>query len=165
MKLNQIPALKASKSSKRVGRGIGSGKGKTAGRGTKGQKSRSGVSLLGNTGGNRPFWKSIPRRGFKNERFALKAYALNLKDINILVETKKIKETISLDSLKKEGLAPKRADTLRILGQGDLKSPLKIQAHHFSKTAEEKITKLGGECIKIACPVQGPKTGKTAREA
>ncbi|MBN1783925.1 MAG: 50S ribosomal protein L15 [Alphaproteobacteria bacterium] len=162
MKLNELSALKASKSAKRVGRGIGSGKGKTAGRGHKGQKSRSGVSLLGFIGGPLPFWRSIPRRGFKNGAFSQKAFALNLKELQVLVDAKKIKDTVSLALLQEKGVAPKKANVLRLLGQGDLKTVLKIEAHHATASAVEKMKKLGGEIKFIALPKQGPSTGKTA---
>ncbi len=162
MKLNELSALKSSKSAKRVGRGIGSGKGKTCGRGHKGQKSRSGVSLLGFIGGPLPFWRSIPKRGFKNADFGQKASAINLKEIQVLIDTKKIKDKISLSILQEKGLANKKAEILRILGQGELKTSLKIEAHHLSKSAEEKLKKLGAEVKMIALPKQGPKTGKTA---
>ena len=164
MKLNQLSALKATKSIKRVGRGIGSGKGKTAGRGHKGQKSRSGVSVLGFIGGPLPFWRSIPRRGFKNAKFSQKSYALNLKEIQVLLDTKKIKE-VTLDSLKKVGVAPKNAVLLRILGQGDLKTPVKIETHHLTASTLEKLKKLGAEVKMIQMPVAGPKIGKTSKKS
>lgn len=162
MKLNELSALKASKSAKRVGRGIGSGKGKTAGRGHKGQKSRSGVSLLGFIGGPLPFWRSIPKRGFKNGAFAQKAFALNLKELQTLVDAKKIKDKVSLALLQEKGVAPKRANVLRILGQGELKAVLKIEAHHATASAADKLQKAGSEIKLLALPKQGPSKGKTA---
>ncbi|MHA1541022.1 MAG: 50S ribosomal protein L15 [Alphaproteobacteria bacterium] len=161
MKLNELPALKSSKSAKRVGRGIGSGKGKTCGRGHKGQKSRSGVSLLGFIGGPLPFWRSIPKKGFKNA-FCQKAVGINLQELQALVDAKKIKNSVSLVELQKKDLVSKKANVLRILGQGELKTVLKIEAHHMTKTAEAKLKKLGAEIKIIALPKQGPKTGKTA---
>jgi len=161
MKLNELSALKSSKSAKRVGRGIGSGKGKTCGRGHKGQKSRSGVSLLGFIGGPLPFWRSIPKKGFKNA-FSQKAVGVNLQELQALVDAKKIKNSVSLLELQEKGLVSNKANILRILGQGELKTSLKIEAHHLTKTAEEKLKKLGAEIKMIALPKQGPKIGKTA---
>ncbi|MBN2676340.1 MAG: 50S ribosomal protein L15 [Alphaproteobacteria bacterium] len=162
MKLNELSALKSSKSVKRVGRGIGSGKGKTCGRGHKGQKSRSGVSLLGFIGGPLQIWRTIPKRGFKNKRFASFCSEMNLAELEMLVSAKKIKDTVSVELLQKLDLL-KSGALLRILGQGKLKTALTVEAHHFSKSAEEAIKKAGGEVVVLPKPVRGPKIGKTAK--
>ena len=130
---------------KRLGRGQGSGKGGTATRGHKGAKSRSGYSKkLGFEGGQMPLQRRIPKFGFKNiNRVEYKP--VNLSKIQELRESKKVKKgIINAESLISNGLVKKK-DLVKILGNGDLKDAVKVEAHKFSKSAKEKIEKSGGE--------------------
>jgi large subunit ribosomal protein L15 len=135
------PARGANKSRKRIGLGMGSGHGKTATRGSKGQRSRAGSRLRpGFEGGQMPLHRRVPKRGFTNifkKYFAL----VNLKDL----EKFSAGDLITPEFLKKHGLIKKLRDGLKVLGEGELKAPLQISAHHFSKTAKEKIEKAGGK--------------------
>ena len=126
---------------KRVGLGMGSGHGKTATRGSKGQRSRAGSRLRpGFEGGQMPLHRRLPKRGFTN--IFKKYYALvNLKDLGQF----SAKEKITPEFLLKHGLIKKLLDGLKVLGEGELKAPLEISAHHFSKSAREKIKKAGGK--------------------
>ena len=130
---------------KRLGRGQGSGKGGTATRGHKGAKSRSGYSKkLGFEGGQMPLQRRIPKFGFKNiNRVEYKP--VNLSKLQELIESKKVKKgIINAESLISNGLV-KKNDLVKILGNGDLKDAVKVEAHKFSKSAQEKIEKSGGE--------------------
>ena len=130
---------------KRLGRGQGSGKGGTATRGHKGAKSRSGYSKkLGFEGGQMPLQRRIPKFGFKNiNRVEYKP--VNLTKLQELIDSKKVKKgIINAESLISNGLV-KKNDLVKILGNGDLKDAVKVEAHKFSKSAQEKIEKLGGE--------------------
>jgi large subunit ribosomal protein L15 len=126
---------------KRVGLGMGSGHGKTATRGSKGQRSRAGSRMRpGFEGGQMPLHRRLPKRGFTN--IFKKYYALvNLKDLGKFGANEKI----TPEFLLKHGLIKKLLDGLKVLGEGELKSPLEISAHHFSKSALEKIQKAGGK--------------------
>tara|TARA_Y100000590_G_scaffold455288_1_gene603646 strand:- start:959 stop:1417 length:459 start_codon:yes stop_codon:yes gene_type:complete len=129
----------------RVGRGIGSGKGKTSGRGVKGQKSRSGVSIKSFEGGQMPLYRRLPKRGFKT--FKKKKIAkINLINIQNLIDNKKIKpeSKINLETLIKDKIIDKSITQYKILGTGVLKSKLNIEANFSSKSAKEKIEKAGG---------------------
>ena len=133
---------------KRLGRGQGSGKGGTATRGHKGAKSRSGYSKkLGFEGGQMPLQRRIPKFGFKNiNRVDYKP--VNLSKLQELIDSKKVKKgLINAESLISNGLV-KKNDLVKILGNGDLKDAVKVEAHKFSKSAQEKIEKSGGE-VKI----------------
>ena len=130
---------------KRLGRGQGSGKGGTATRGHKGAKSRSGYSKkLGFEGGQMPLQRRIPKFGFKNiNRVEYKP--VNLSKLQELIDSKKVKKgLINAESLRSNGLV-KKNDLVKILGNGDLKDAVKVEAHKFSKSAQEKIEKSGGE--------------------
>ena len=130
---------------KRLGRGQGSGKGGTATRGHKGAKSRSGYSKkLGFEGGQMPLQRRIPKFGFKNiNRVEYKP--VNLSKLQELIDSKKVKKgIINTESLISNGLV-KKNDLVKILGNGDLKDAVKVEAHKFSKSAQEKIEKSGGE--------------------
>ena len=130
---------------KRLGRGQGSGKGGTATRGHKGAKSRSGYSRkLGFEGGQMPLQRRIPKFGFKNiNRVEYKP--VNLSKLQELIDSKKVKKgIINAESLISNGLV-KKNDLVKILGNGDLKDAVKVEAHKFSKSAQEKIEKSGGE--------------------
>ena len=134
------PPQGATKARKRRGQGMGTGHGKTAARGHKGQRSRSGARLrTGFEGGQMPLQRRLPKRGFTN--IFKKRYAIvNLVDLDAFGPNEKI----TPEFLAGQGLIKKLGDGLRILGNGELKAPLKIWAHHFSKTALEKIQKAGG---------------------
>ncbi|MFL2617024.1 MAG: 50S ribosomal protein L15 [Flavobacteriaceae bacterium] len=130
---------------KRLGRGQGSGKGGTATRGHKGAKSRSGYSKkLGFEGGQMPLQRRIPKFGFKNiNRVDYKP--VNLSKLQELIDSKKVKKgIINAESLISNGIV-KKNDLVKILGNGDLKDAVKVEAHKFSKSAQEKIEKSGGE--------------------
>jgi large subunit ribosomal protein L15 len=134
---------------KRLGRGIGSGHGKTAGRGHKGQHSRNGVSFLPIfQGGTMPLVRRIPKRGFNN-RWAKTVAAVNLGDLN---DAFKSGDNVTPESLAAANLIKGCYDELKILGDGELTKKLKISAHRFSKTASEKISKAGGEAIVLPGP-------------
>ena len=129
----------------RVGRGIGSGKGKTSGRGMKGQKSRSGVAIKNFEGGQMPLFRRLPKRGFnpiKKEKIAI----INLGKIQSLLDTKRINsETkIDLDLLKKNNIISKSYKKIKILGSGEIKDKIDVNVDFFSKSAEEKLKKIGG---------------------
>ena len=137
---------KINKSKIRVGRGIGSGKGKTSGRGVKGQKSRSGVAIKSFEGGQMPLYRRLPKRGFKSMREDMVAI-LNLSKIQNIIDKKKndIKGNINLKALKEKKLINKKFIKLKILGTGEIKSNVEISAHFASKQALAKIEKAGGK--------------------
>ena len=144
MELNNL--AKNNKKKTRVGRGIGSGRGKTSSRGHKGQKSRSGVAIKSFEGGQMPLYRRLPKRGFKalkRDNIAI----LNLSKIQNICEKNKdeFKSLINLKSLKKNKLINKKYLKLKILGSGELKTKIDITAHFASKQAQEKITKVGGK--------------------
>tara|TARA_X000001036_G_scaffold438056_1_gene484904 strand:+ start:793 stop:1245 length:453 start_codon:yes stop_codon:yes gene_type:complete len=144
MELNNL--VKNNKKKIRVGRGIGSGRGKTSSRGHKGQKSRSGVAIKSFEGGQMPLYRRLPKRGFKV--FNKKSVAiLNLAKIQNIYEKNKnqLKETLDLKSLKDNKLINKKYLKLKILGAGELKVKLDINAHFASEQAKEKIIKAGGK--------------------
>jgi large subunit ribosomal protein L15 len=136
---------KINKTKIRVGRGIGSGKGKTSGRGVKGQKSRSGVAIKSFEGGQMPLYRRLPKRGFnpiKKENIAI----INLNKIQSYIDKKNIKVTDTLNSelLKKLKLINKNSIKLKILGSGEIKDKINIEADLASKSAVTKLEKLGG---------------------
>lgn len=142
MQLNTFKKLPGHTKAKRIGRGIGSGKGKTGGRGVKGQKSRTGVSLAGFEGGQNPLYRRVPKRGFTNI-FADTVYAINLKVISGLLEKETFTKSLDIQTLRELGLI-KLSDKnpkLKIIGDYALKTPVKIVAHKFSKGAEESLKK------------------------
>ena len=144
MKLNSL--VKNNKKKLRVGRGIGSGKGKTSSRGHKGQKSRSGVAIKSFEGGQMPLYRRLPKRGFKS--LSKKNMAiLNLSKIQNIYEKNKneFKSSLDLKSLKERKIINKKYLKLKILGTGELKTKIDITAHFASKQAQEKITKAGGK--------------------
>jgi large subunit ribosomal protein L15 len=139
--------IKKHKSRKRIGRGIGSGTGKTSGRGHKGAGSRNGNSTrVTFTGGNMPLVQRIPKRGFNN-RWALKVAVVNLGQIDGAFEKG---EEVTLESLAAKNLARGRFDVLKVLGDGELKKKLKISAHRFSASAKEKLEQAGAEMVLLA---------------
>ena len=144
MKLNNL--IKSNKKKIRVGRGIGSGKGKTSSRGHKGQKSRSGVAIKSFEGGQMPLYRRLPKRGFKT--FKKKDIAvLNLSKIQKICEKNKevLNKTMDLKVLKDKKLVNKKYLKLKILGSGEIKNKIDITAHFVSKQAQEKIQKSGGK--------------------
>ena len=136
---------KINKSKMRVGRGIGSGKGKTSGRGVNGQKSRSGVAIKSFEGGQMPLYRRLPKRGF-NPISKVNIAILNLEKIQSYIDSKSINtsDTINSELLKKNKLINKSSDKLKILGTGEIKDKINIVADLASKSAIEKLEKIGG---------------------
>ena len=145
--LNTLNNVKTKKI--RVGRGIGSGKGKTSGRGVKGQKSRSGVAIKSFEGGQMPLYRRLPKRGF-NPINKKDVAVINLGELQKLIDTKKINTDaiINIDSFKKNKIFRKSINKFKVLSNGDFKSKIDIEADYSSKIAKEKIEKAGGQ-IKI----------------
>ena len=144
MELNNL--IKTNKKKIRLGRGIGSGKGKTSARGHKGQKSRSGVAIKSFEGGQMPLYRRLPKRGFKSIKNDIIAI-LNLSRIQSIIEKPKndIKEIIDLNILKEKKLVNRKYRKLKILGSGQIKKKIEISAHFASKQALSKIEKVGGK--------------------
>ena len=142
--LNTLNNIKTKKI--RVGRGIGSGKGKTSGRGVKGQKSRSGVAIKSFEGGQMPLYRRLPKRGF-NPINKNNIAVINLGDLQNLIDNKKIKadEKININTLKKSKLFRKSINKFKVLSNGNLNSKIDIEADYSSKIAKEKIEKAGGQ--------------------
>ena len=136
---------KINKKKIRVGRGIGSGKGKTSGRGVKGQKSRSGVSIKSFEGGQMPLYRRLPKRGF-NSIVKKNIAVLNLEKIQSFIDKKSIKtsEVLNSNLLKKLNLINKKSARLKILGSGQIKDKINIEADLASKSAIDKLEKIGG---------------------
>jgi len=132
----------------RVGRGIGSGKGKTSGRGVKGQKSRSGVAIKSFEGGQMPLYRRLPKRGF-NPIDKVKIARINLEKIQTFIEQKTISssETIDIKLLKKLKIINKNSQKLKILGTGEIKVKINVEADLISKSAKEKLEKIGGSIL------------------
>jgi large subunit ribosomal protein L15 len=142
MKLNEMKAADGARfTSKRIGRGQGSGNGKTAGKGQKGQNSRSGGGVaIGFEGGQTPFFKRMPKRGFTN--FTRKEYAIvNVEDLNRFEDG----ATVDFTALKAAGLVKKELDGLKVLGGGKLEKNLTVKADKFSKSAQKAIEEAGGK--------------------
>ena len=144
MELNSL--VKNNKKKIRVGRGIGSGRGKTSTRGHKGQKSRSGVAIKSFEGGQMPLYRRLPKRGFRSLKKDNTAI-LNLSKIQSMLEKTKnnLKNTLDLKTLKEKNLINSKYLKLKILGSGEIKSNIEISAHFASKTALTKIEKAGGK--------------------
>ena len=150
MQLNTLIS-KSSKSKVRVGRGIGSSKGKTCGRGHKGQKSRSGVAVKSFEGGQMPLYRRLPKRGFRSFSNKNRIAIINLSRINeILLREKPLTNNkINLLNLKKNKFVNKKFNKLKILGSGEINSKLDIEVDFISKSAKTKIEKLGGKVTLI----------------
>ena len=149
MKLNEIKDnIGSTRSRKRIGRGIGSGTGKTSGKGHKGQKSRSGVSIKGFEGGQMPIHRRLPKRGFTNIN-RINYTELNLQNIQKLIDGKKIdpKKTISYKTLLDLGLVKSKNAKIKLLGKGDIKVKIDIEVSAFSKSAKDSVEKIGGTVI------------------
>ncbi|TXH84345.1 MAG: 50S ribosomal protein L15 [Rhizobium sp.] len=152
MKLNEIKDNEGSTHSrKRLGRGIGSGSGKTGGRGVKGQKSRSGVAINGFEGGQMPIYRRLPKRGFNNI-FAADYVVVSLARIQAAVDAGKLdaKNTVDAAALKAAGVIRRVKDGVRVLSDGELKAKLALEVAGASKTAVEKIEKAGGSVKLLA---------------
>jgi large subunit ribosomal protein L15 len=164
MKLNQIAGRPGSRhNSKRVGRGIGSGKGKTGGRGVKGQKSRTGVRIKGFEGGQMPIYRRLPKRGFANI-FALELNEVNLGRVQSAIDKGKLdaSKPVTVDTLLAAGVINRKLDGVRILGGGELKTKVAFEVHGASGSAAAAIEKLGGSVKKLAAAKKEPakKTGE-----
>lgn len=161
MRLNEIADKEGARyTSKRVGRGIGSGKGKTCGRGVKGQKSRSGVAIKGFEGGQMPIHMRLPKRGFNNI-FAKKTTGVNIGRIQEAIDAKKLdaKATITAEALVAAGIIRRELDGVRILATGELKAKLNFEVYGASATAVAAIEKAGGS-VKILKRVKAEKKEK-----
>lgn len=145
----------ATRKRKRVGRGPGSGYGKTAGRGQKGQKSRSGHhgSKVGFEGGQMPMQRRLPKRGFTNP-FRVEAHPVNISDLSSRFQEG---ETVDVAAMRKVGLVPKKAKVIKILANGELDKKLTVKAHRFSKNALSKIEAAGGTAEVITKKVDLPE--------
>ncbi|MFQ5984206.1 MAG: 50S ribosomal protein L15 [Alphaproteobacteria bacterium] len=149
MRLNELSDRPgARKPRKRVGRGIGSGKGKTCGRGTKGQKSRSGTRLKGFEGGQMPLFQRLPKRGFNNP-FRKAFVAVNLDRLQEAVDRGKLdpSQTITAETLTKAGVVRRPRDGVRLLGRGEIKARLTIEVAGASKGAVAAVEKAGGKVV------------------
>ena len=144
MKLHEIKVHPgATKDRKRLGRGVGSGLGKTSGKGHKGQNARSGKGKISSVfeGGQLPLYKRLPKRGFSNARFKTEYAVINLSDLNNFEDG----AVITPDILKEMGLVKNQLDGIKVLGNGTLSKKLVVKAHKFSNVAKEEIEKLGGK--------------------
>ncbi len=173
MQLNQLQDNKgARKSRMRVGRGIGCTKGKTCGRGGKGQTARSGVAIKGFEGGQMPIHRRLPKRGFNNHT-RVEFDVITLRDLQVLVDNKTFKagETITTAALKEKGIVPKTSEGVKLLFKGELKTKLSLDIERASANAKAAIEKLGGSvAVKTKAPkrekvVKDPKTGKAIKKA
>jgi large subunit ribosomal protein L15 len=159
MKLSDIADNAGSRKKRmRVGRGIGSGKGKTSGRGGKGQTARSGVRIKGFEGGQMPLHRRLPKRGFNNI-FRLEFAEINLDRVQQAIDSKILdaKGVINAESLVKSGALRRSRDGVRLLGRGELKAKLNIEVHGASKSAIAAVEKAGGT-VKILAPVKKEET-------
>ena len=149
MKLNTLSS-RWSKNKKRLGRGIGSTKGKTSGRGHKGQKSRSGVAIKSFEGGQMPLYRRLPKRGFKSVK-SKDIALINLSKIQDTINKKKIllNTIINLQNLQKLNLINNKYRKLKLLGSGDIKNKFDVEVNFISKSAKEKIEKSGGKVTLI----------------
>jgi large subunit ribosomal protein L15 len=162
MKLSDIADNAGSRKKRmRVGRGIGSGKGKTSGRGGKGQTARSGVRIKGFEGGQMPLHRRLPKRGFNNV-FRLEFVEINLDRLQQAIDAKQIdaQDTINAEKLVKSGVLRRAKDGMRLLGRGELKAKLTIEVHGASKSAIAAVEKAGGT-VKILGPAK-KEEGKAA---
>lgn len=157
MKLNEIRDNSgATKNRKRVGRGIGSGTGKTAGRGVKGQKSRSGVSLVGFEGGQMPLYRRLPKRGFNNI-FAKKFAVLNIGRLQKAIDEGKVdaKKPINAQTLVESGVVRRSFDGVRLLAKGEIKAKVDIEVAGASAAAVAAVEKAGGK-VTVSAPAAAP---------
>jgi len=156
MKLNQIADNPGSRKNRmRIGRGIGSGMGKTGGRGGKGQTARSGVRIKGFEGGQMPLHRRLPKRGFRNTSFAVKLNETNLGKLQAAIDAGRIdaKNPVDIAAMVKGGLMRRAKGGVKLLGGGELKSKVDIAVHGASKSAVAAVEKAGGT-VKILAPVK-----------
>ena len=148
MKLKYL--IKTNKKKIRPGRGIGSGKGKTSGRGHKGQKARSGVAIKSFEGGQMPLFRRLPKRGFKSLK-KMNTAILNLSSLQSFFDKKKISLSSNLDlkTLQNKKIISKKYDKLKILGKGEIKNKINLSVNFVSKQAKDKIEKVGGKLTLI----------------
>ena len=154
MKLNQIaPKAGSTKKRMRIGRGIGSGMGKTGGRGGKGQTARSGVRIKGFEGGQMPLHRRLPKRGFKNVKFARRLNEVNLGKVQAAIDAKLLDASAVVDvaALVKAGVLRRAKEGVRLLGDGELKAKVDFAVFGASKSAKEAVEKAGGS-VKILAP-------------
>ena len=143
MKLNELQKAPEAKNRKRVGRGPGSNWGKTSGRGEKGQKSRSGVSISAwFQGGQTPLYRRVPKRGFNNAQFTIRYATINLSDLNKFFNDG---DEVTPEILKERGIIKKQLNGIKVLGNGELEKKLTVKANRFSSTAVTKIESAGGK--------------------
>ena len=153
MRLNEIRDRDgATKAKKRLGRGIGSGKGKTAGRGVKGQKARAGVAIKGFEGGQMPLHRRLPKRGFRNGAFALKLNEINLHRVQAAIDAGKLDAGAPVDAeaLVKAGVLRRARDGVRLLGTGEIKAKVAFTVWGASKSAVAAVEKAGGSVTVLA---------------
>ncbi len=158
MKLNEISDNAGARQERtRVGRGIGSGKGKTGGRGGKGQTARTGVRIKGFEGGQMPLHRRLPKRGFNNI-FALRLNVVNLDRIQAAIDRGAIdtKETVDVEALVRGGVLRRAKDGVRLLGRGEIKAPLQFAVHGASKSAIAAVERAGGT-VKVLAPAESDK--------
>jgi len=154
MKLNEIAPKHGSRKKRfRIGRGIGSGAGKTGGRGGKGQTARSGVRIKGFEGGQMPLHRRLPKRGFKNTPFQLKLNEVNLGKVQSAIDAKLLDAGAVVDAaaLIKAGIMRRAKDGVRLLGNGEIKAKVSFEVYGASKSAVEAVEKAGGS-VKILAP-------------
>jgi len=162
MKLNQLSDNAGSrKTRKRVGRGIGSGSGKTSGAGHKGQKSRSGVAIKGFEGGQMPLYRRLPKRGFHNP-FSKRFVAVNLGRLQQAIDAGRLDagKTIDADTLREAGIVKNARDGIRLLAKGELKSKVSITVAGASKAAQEAVERAGGSLSLTVPPKQAEQPAK-----
>lgn len=162
-KLNELkPQAGSTKNRTRVGRGIGSGKGKTCGSGQKGQKSRSGVAINGFEGGQMPLYMRMPKSGFNNKRFATKLSELTLGRLQQAIDAKLIdtKKAIDEDALVAAGVVSKKQDGIKLLTKGELKTKVELKITKATKSAQAAVEKAGGKIDLIVREVAPIKNGK-----
>ncbi len=150
--LNSLVNLRKKKiSKKRLGRGIGSGTGKTSGRGHKGQKSRSGVSLKGFEGGQMPLYRRLPKRGFNSFKNKENIALINLSKIQQIIKKQKniSNDIINLANLQKSKIINNKFKKIKLLGSGEIKEKYNFEVNYVSKSAKEKVEKLGGKVTLI----------------
>jgi large subunit ribosomal protein L15 len=164
MKLNELaPKPGSTKKRMRIGRGIGSGKGKTGGRGGKGQTARSGVRIKGFEGGQMPMHRRLPKRGFRNTDFQLRLNEVNLGKVQTAIDAKLLDAgaVVDVDALVKAGVQRRAKDGVRLLGNGEIKSKVDFVVYGASKSAQAAVEKAGGS-VKILAPAKDAEGEKAA---
>lgn len=170
MKLNALKPKAGSKTKKLiVGRGNGSGKGKTCGAGQKGQKARSGVALKGFEGGQMPLDRRLPKRGFRNTMFARNLAEVSLEKIQTAIEAKMLdtKNPVDEDALVRAGVIRRKKDGVKLLASGELKSKIELKITKASKAAQEAVEKAGGKIeyiVKEVAPIAKRGEGKQEKQ-